>query len=494
MERRARRDLAGFHKYTQPGLGEGEGGVKLVIERGRARAEFGDVEQPNFQEFYPLGASVDDEVAVVDRIDFDVLAELGSVALDSEHISEKASRKAMESSLLTADSRIVRILFSILCHWCLATDSPPRLTRHRHPPEPPPAQHPNVAQRALQHVVQRLGADQPGQDGLRLGIIGNGAGANEVGRLSPSIISLVWQRLPAFPALPDLSAPALPTVASGSGSEVQGSVGRRSSVIFGPHGREATRSVVWSMPALAMEGAGAVEIAAEESDEDREAEGDVDMDGDKQAQDGEDDDAGRESREGESPFVLLAPLSLSLDIAGIPGRDKKGKGRERTATVNESGMTRAIHTQPLRQQVSQGSSVGKTPTRGRVHAAHADDAVLPGVRAVPMPPLPAPERPGMYKHVLRSMVDILPTPISGADLEEDEVEPVDEISGKGKGKEPSDAQRGDAPAYNGPPQCAGTVKHRRSMPVYHATLPVAVLQPRRQDRRAPARPGAHCAA
>ncbi|KAJ7812366.1 hypothetical protein B0H14DRAFT_3752560 [Mycena olivaceomarginata] len=349
----------------------------------------------------------------------------------------------------------------------------PRLTRHRHPPEPPPAQHPNVAQRALQHVVQRLGADQPRQDGLRLGIIGNGAGANEVGRLSPSIISLVWQRLPAFPALPDLSAPALPTVASGSGSEVQGSVGRRSSVIFGLHGREATRSV--------------------ESDEDREVEGDVDMDGDKQAQDGEDDDAGRESREGESPFVLLAPLSLSLDIAGIPGRDKKGKGRERTATVDESGTTRVIHTQPLCQQVSQGSSIGKTPT---VHAAWHTDyfSVRTPTSEVPMPPLPAPERPGMYKHVLRSMVDILPTPISGVDLEEDEVEPVDEISGKGKGKEPSDAQRGDAPAYDGPPQCAGTVKHRRSMPVHHATLPVAVLQPRRQDRCAPARPGAHCAA
>jgi hypothetical protein len=42
------------------------------------------VERPNFQEVYPLGAPVDDEVAVVDRIDFDFLAELGSVALDSD--------------------------------------------------------------------------------------------------------------------------------------------------------------------------------------------------------------------------------------------------------------------------------------------------------------------------------------------------------------------------------------------------------------------------
>ncbi|KAJ7821332.1 hypothetical protein B0H14DRAFT_3471633 [Mycena olivaceomarginata] len=349
----------------------------------------------------------------------------------------------------------------------------------------------------------------PGGSGLGPGMIGNGAGANEVGRLSPSIISPVWQRLPAFPALPDLSAPALPAasgsgsaggaVASGSGSggsgsggggggEGQGSVGRRSSVIFGPHGREASRSVVRSMPALAMEGAGAVEVAAGESDEeDGEGEGDMDMDGDEQAQDGEDDDAGRESRDGQSPFVPLAPPSLSLDIAGMLGRDKKGKGRARAATVDESGTTRAIHAQPLRQQVSQGSSVGKTPT---AHPAWTDYfsvrtptseggrtprmqtmPVSPGVRAVPMPPLPAPERPGMYKHVSRSMVDILQTPISVADPEDDEVEPVDVISGKGKGKEPSDAQRGEAPAYDGPLQRAGTVKRRRSMPEIMAAPP-----------------------
>ncbi|KAJ7359455.1 hypothetical protein DFH08DRAFT_769387, partial [Mycena albidolilacea] len=95
--------------------------------------------------------------------------------------------------------------------------------------------------------------------------------------------------------------------------------------------------------------------------------------------------------------------------------------------------------------------------------------VSPGVRA--MPPLPAPERPGMYKHASRSMVDILQTPISVADPEEDEVEPVDEVSGKGKGKEPSDAQRGEAPAYDGPPQRAGTVKRRRSMPEIMAAPP-----------------------
>ncbi|KAJ7301445.1 hypothetical protein DFH08DRAFT_827566 [Mycena albidolilacea] len=38
---------------------------------------------------------------------------------------------------------------------------------------------------------------------------------------------------------------------------------------------------------------------------------------------------------------------------GMLGRDKKGKGRERAAMVDESGTTRVIHPQPLRQQLVQ---------------------------------------------------------------------------------------------------------------------------------------------
>ncbi|KAJ7180129.1 hypothetical protein C8R43DRAFT_971818 [Mycena crocata] len=83
-------------------------------------------------------------------------------------------------------------------------------------------------------------------------------------------------------------------------------------------------------------------------------------------------------------------------------------------------------------------------------------------RTVPMPPLPSPpERPGMYKHASRSMVNILGT--AAADGDEDLV------VGKGKGKEEG---QGEAPAYDGHGVARNsTLKRRRSMPEIMAAPP-----------------------
>ncbi|KAF8186945.1 hypothetical protein K438DRAFT_2019655, partial [Mycena galopus ATCC 62051] len=271
------------------------------------------------------------------------------------------------------------------------------------------------------------------------------------------------------------------------------------------------------MPALAMEGAGVEPgVAAGESDEE---DGDLDIEegddnqamdgerdeGDVDAEDGNRDDESRTSRGTDSPFVPRLDIAgpLSLDIAGmlkLGGKGKgKGKERERAATVGAET--------PLRPQASQGS--GKTPT---VHAWHAHDyfslrtptsegtprpgsgsqpmpMLSPTVRTVPMPPLPAPERPGMYKHASRSMVDILPTSIS--------VEPPDVVeegaedghdNGKGKTRESTEA----APAYEGPPQRAGTARivpredeGREVLPRYTNDILLRGVMPRKMEFSAP---------
>ncbi|KAJ6487929.1 hypothetical protein C8R45DRAFT_261517 [Mycena sanguinolenta] len=344
----------------------------------------------------------------------------------------------------------------------------------------------------------------------------SGAESLAAGRLSPSIIIPMWAgRVPAFPPLPPLSpsnsGSATNNVGGASGSAgggggdtpVSGSVGRRSSVIFGPraHGREASKSMVRSMPALAMEGTkvevpagesddedGELEIDEDEADQDQDQEGEQDGDGDEDR-----DNEGRE-RGAESPFVPLRldiAAPLSLDIAGMLGLGGKGKGKERAA--NE---TATVSAQPLRPSASQGSSlVGKTPTtHPQAWHPHGHDyfsvrtpttdgtprpsafsgitpMLSPTVRTVPMPPLPAPERPGMYKHASRSMVDILQTSkISDADIESDVnagKDDIDVLQAKSKAKEPSEA----APAYEPPLQRASTLKRRRSMPEIMAAPP-----------------------
>ncbi|KAF7360282.1 hypothetical protein MVEN_00757500 [Mycena venus] len=338
------------------------------------------------------------------------------------------------------------------------------------------------------------------------------------GRLSPSIIIPVL-RLPSLPPLPPLS-PAGPSSAgvagdaNGSadptspGAGGSASVGRRSSVIFGPgaHGREASRSVVRSMPALAMEGQAEPGVPAGESDEEDMEDGD-ENDHDAEERDDEDDEGSREGGSGEgaapeSPFVPLRldTAPLSLDFGGLFGG--KGKGKERAVEGTTTGA------QPLRQQASQGSTIsGKTPTAHPQAWQHNADyfsvrtptsegtpkpppalsqipliaaqPLSPGVRTVPMPPLPAPERPGMYKHASRSMIDILQTSTSALHAEDDVMDSAAAsvglekgVDGKGKAKarEPSEAQRGEAPAYE-PPQRASTLKRRRSMPEIMAAPP-----------------------
>ncbi|KAJ6558088.1 hypothetical protein B0H19DRAFT_128418 [Mycena capillaripes] len=171
------------------------------------------------------------------------------------------------------------------------------------------------------------------------------------------------------------------------------------------------------------------------------------------------------------------------------GMDKgKGKGKERAHEPP----------QPLRAQTSQGSTrtviAGKTPTAqagwypdyfsirtptGEVPAVVSS----PVVRATPMLlPLPSPvgERPGMYKHASRSMVDILQTASLAVDNNnaEDDEATTGKGTGKGKAKEASEA-RGEAPAYDGPGAGGvgrtSTLKRRRSMPEIMAAPPPYTL-------------------
>ncbi|KAJ7906306.1 hypothetical protein B0H13DRAFT_2506601 [Mycena leptocephala] len=255
-------------------------------------------------------------------------------------------------------------------------------------------------------------------------------------------------------------AACVPDVAaSGSGSAGGGAdgVARRSSVIFGPpgaHGRETSRAVVRSMPALAMEGAPDAGGAAGESDEGEEGDDDIDMEGEEEG--GEEGEGmggwvrgwgwGWGSGESaESPFVPLrldmgmSPLSLDFGamLSGFGASDKgkgKGKGKERAQGQTQTQTFAAP--QPLRAQTSVASTrtvhAGKTPqAQAGWHADYFSvrtptgdtrtpmPPLSPAVRTVPMPPLPSPagERPGMYKHASRSMVDIL-APVSPPSPEE----------------------------------------------------------------------------
>ncbi|KAJ7090795.1 hypothetical protein B0H15DRAFT_906785, partial [Mycena belliarum] len=92
----------------------------------------------------------------------------------------------------------------------------------------------------------------------------------------------------------------------------------------------------------------------------------------------------------------------------------------------------------------------------------------PALRTVPMPASPS-DRPGIYKHVSRSMVDIMQVASGG---EEDSEVGMDEKR-KGKGK---DDGRGEAPAYDAPVHArGGTLKRRRSMPEIMAVPPPYTL-------------------
>ncbi|KAJ7163714.1 hypothetical protein C8R46DRAFT_842498, partial [Mycena filopes] len=100
-------------------------------------------------------------------------------------------------------------------------------------------------------------------------------------------------------------------------------------------------------------------------------------------------------------------------------------------------------------------------------------------------PSPAGERPGMYKHASRSMVDILTTANPpDDDDDDDDNRPLGlglkrsgtAKAGKGKGK--ADDVRGEAPAYDGhgPPVArSSTLKRRRSMPEIMAAPPPYTL-------------------
>ncbi|KAK7012692.1 hypothetical protein R3P38DRAFT_3402581 [Favolaschia claudopus] len=389
-----------------------------------------------------------------------------------------------------------------------------------------PSSSPALAPASLSPSLLALSSSNSNPGGMR----------EELGRLSPSIIIPVM-RLPSLPTLPPVSpgGASTPTAASegagqgqgGGGHGGEGSVGRRSSVIFGPHAREASRSVVRSMPALAMEGgkakAGEDGAAGEEEEEDEDEGSDEEDEGEEvQAEDG-DADGDEDSGEGgtvESPFVPLrldvAPLSL--DIAGIFGG--KGKGKAREGTVPGPGS------------VSRGNSL-ITPTAHPWHSPAANSKngqmdyfsvrtptseetprpipMSPAVKTVPMPQLPtrAPERPGMYKHASRSMVDILQVSSSSVGREEEEEE------GGGEGEEEEDSEDeesledvkdrlkatakakakakvkknskdsasasasthppGEAPAYEPSPQRASTLKRRRSMPEIMAAPPPYTL-------------------
>ncbi|KAJ7064810.1 hypothetical protein C8F01DRAFT_1209156 [Mycena amicta] len=240
------------------------------------------------------------------------------------------------------------------------------------------------------------------------------------------------------------------------------------------------------MPALAMEGPSEVEPAAGESDSENE-----DDIGEDDADDGDDDDD--DSRrpsvdvrdETESPFVPLrldTTSSLSLEFGGLLSGVglglgspviSKGKGKERESVQIPFAI------QP---QASQSSSKtilpGKTPMPQSPQPRNSDyfsirspsadgRTPIPGpasplVRTIPMPPLPSPggERPGMYKHASRSMVDIFASVTSPEE---------DTLSTKGKGKED---ERGEAPAYEGHGvQRNSTLKRRRSMPEVSAAPP-----------------------
>ncbi|KAJ7878888.1 hypothetical protein B0H13DRAFT_1892487 [Mycena leptocephala] len=315
--------------------------------------------------------------------------------------------------------------------------------------------------------------------------------------------------------VPGLASPGIgagaedpPASASGSGSGSAGAdgVARRSSVIFGPpgaHGRETSRAVVRSMPALAMEGAPDAGGAAGESDEGEDDDIDIDMEGEEEGgeegEDGEGEEDGVSGESAESPFVPLrldmgmAPLSLDFGamLSGFGASDKgkgKGKGKERAQGQTQTQTFAAP--QPLRAQTSVASTrtvhAGKTPqAQAGWHADYFSvrtptgdtrtpmPPLSPAVRTVPMPPLPSPagERPGMYKHASRSMVDIL-APVSPPSPEEPLVAPEKgDGNGNGKGKAREASERGEAPAYEAPLQRASTLKRRRSMPEIMAVPP-----------------------
>ncbi|KAF7304944.1 hypothetical protein MKEN_01208700 [Mycena kentingensis (nom. inval.)] len=295
---------------------------------------------------------------------------------------------------------------------------------------------------------------------------------SDLGRLSPSII--VRQPPLAIPVLrlPSVTSPALPP--SPVSPET---VTRRSSVIFGPHGtngheREPSRAVVRSMPALAMEGP--AEDGPDAGESDSENEDDL-LGAEDDGEDDEDDDSRRPSMDtrtsgetDESPFVplrldttsLSLELGVGLGLSSPIARIGKGKEREIMAPL------------PINAQASQSSTKtitlqGKTPM-AQMQPRNGDyfsmlrspssDARTPMPsspiivsRTVTMPPMPIGERPKMYKHASRSMVDIVAL----------QPEP-----------EATEDDRGEAPAYDGHGiQRSSTLKRRRSMPEVSAAPP-----------------------
>ncbi|KAF7316434.1 hypothetical protein MIND_00162400 [Mycena indigotica] len=306
-------------------------------------------------------------------------------------------------------------------------------------------------------------------------------GGSDLGRLSPSIIV----RQPPL-AIPVLKLPSISSPAPEPSPASSGTVGRRSSVIFGPHGaheRETSKAVVKSMPALAMEGTAEVETAAGESDSDNEDDdgGDDGGEGDEDEDDSQRPSVDDSRDETESPFVPLrlntsAPLSLDLDglLNGVGlglGSPIISKGKESVASVMQPQASQKTVTGPKTPQAQAQSSrtsdyfsIRSPSAEGRTPMPASSPlmgmAAIP--RTVPMPPLPSPagERPGMYKHASRSMVDILNAP-------EDEP-PVSSVNAA-KSKED---ERGAAPAYDGHGvQRGSTLRRRRSMPEVSAAPP-----------------------
>ncbi|KAJ7211274.1 hypothetical protein GGX14DRAFT_449710 [Mycena pura] len=238
------------------------------------------------------------------------------------------------------------------------------------------------------------------------------------------------------------------------------------------------------MPALAMEGAPAVEPAAGESDSDNE-----DEDGELEGMDeDEDDDESRRpsadvdrNGETESPFVPLRldMTPLSLDLGGLLGGVGAGLGLGSSATKGKGKERESVHAaSAIQLQPSQSSiktihpvmsqhwstdyfSVRTPSADGRTPIPGPSSPLLPMLipRTVPMPSSPV-ERPGMYRHASRSMVDILRTMTSGENLQS---------PGAGKG---TDDPRGEAPPYDGHGVTrASTMKRRRSMPEVSAAPP-----------------------
>nr|GAT48066.1 predicted protein [Mycena chlorophos] len=305
-------------------------------------------------------------------------------------------------------------------------------------------------------------------------------GESDMGRLSPSII--VRQPPLAIPVLklPSISSPVVERPPAHSET-----VGRRSSVIFGPHGtheRETSKAVVRSMPALAMEGPSGLDRDTHDSDSENDDDIVGDEDGDEM--DGEDDDESqnhsvdaRNRDETESPFVPLRldTTLFSLELGGLglglgPSLSSKGKGKEREtaplpfpvqsqSSQSSSKVSVLSSKTPMPAQHMRPSDYfsPRSPTGdGRTPLPVPSSPKVP--RTVPMPPLPSPagERPGMYKHASRSMVDLF-VPL---------VEPEEE---KPAAKED---ERGEAPAYDGHGmQRASTIKRRRSMPEVSAAPP-----------------------